>query len=308
MTANPKNGIHFSIIIAHKNIPDLLVRCLDSIPNRQDIQIIVVDDNSSPEIVDFSRFPGRDREDVEIILTHRSGGTGYAQNVGLEHARGKWVLFIGADDFYTEELNGFLDRMVDVEEDLIIFDHRSVLEKDISVSVTRSEYLSILIRDYLDGRIDENSIRCNYVVVTCKMFRKEMIDKHHIRFHETRWSNDNYFAAQASCFAKSIKVCDDVLYVMTVGENSLTSNFVGSRKEALTRLQEAIHCDKLLREHGLEKENQLTNTVLRAIFERHSAWDCMAYCLSSVSNGPVFKAMAHSLVRKTVNRFNKLFK
>jgi len=37
----------FSIIIPHKNIPDLLMRCLKSIPVSEDIQLIVVDDNSA---------------------------------------------------------------------------------------------------------------------------------------------------------------------------------------------------------------------------------------------------------------------
>ena len=303
MTAHPENEVRFSIIIAHKNIPDLLVRCLDSIPSRKDVQIIVVDDNSDPEIVDFNRFPGRDRKDVEVYLTHRSGGTGYAQNVGLEHARGKWVLFIGADDFYTEELNPFLDRMVDAEEDLIIFDHRSVLSEDVSVSIDRSAYLSNYIRDFLDGKVDENTIRRFYIVVTCKLIRRELIEKHHIRFHETRWSNDNYFSAQVSCFAKSIKVCDDVIYVMTVRRRSLMSDYCGTRKEALTRLQEAIKCDELYREHGLAQDNGLSYAVMQSIQTRHRFWKCVGFCLSSIPNGPVFKTMAGSLFRKTVYHF-----
>ena len=44
--------INYSIIISHKNIPDLLSRCLDSIPKREDIQIIVVDDNSEDQYLD----------------------------------------------------------------------------------------------------------------------------------------------------------------------------------------------------------------------------------------------------------------
>ena len=36
----------FSIIIPHYDIPDLLMRCLKSIPVSEDIQVIVVDDNS----------------------------------------------------------------------------------------------------------------------------------------------------------------------------------------------------------------------------------------------------------------------
>lgn len=295
--------VNYSIIIAHKNIPDLLTRCMDSIPQRKDTQIIIVDDNSSPKIVDFNRFPGREREDIEVYLKPRSGGTGSAQNVGLEHACGKWVLFIGADDFFTEELNPFLDRMIDAKEDLIIFDHRSVLSDDVSVSVLRSQYLSKLINDFNCHSIDENAIRCSFIVATCKLIRKDLIDKHHIRFNETKWSNDNFFSAQVSCFAKRIRVCNDVIYVMTVRENSLTSDFCGTRKEAETRLQEAIKSDKLYRDYGLANKDLLTQTILNAIFKRHRYWVCLGYCLTFIPNRPVFNAMSRSLYRKTAYFF-----
>lgn len=91
--------IVYSVIIPHKDIPCLLQRCLDSIPPRDDVQIIVVDDNSSPDIVDFAHFPGRDRTDVEILFTKEGGGAGYARNCGLAGAKGKWLVFADADDF-----------------------------------------------------------------------------------------------------------------------------------------------------------------------------------------------------------------
>ena len=34
----------YSVIIPHRNTPDLLERCLDSIPERADIQVLVIDD------------------------------------------------------------------------------------------------------------------------------------------------------------------------------------------------------------------------------------------------------------------------
>lgn len=95
-----KEEIVYSIIIPHKNIPDLLRRCLDSIPQRPDIQIIVVDDNSCSDKVDFAHFPGREREGVEIVYTREGLGAGYARNVGLRHAKGRWLLFADADDYF----------------------------------------------------------------------------------------------------------------------------------------------------------------------------------------------------------------
>ena len=62
--------INYSIIIPHKNIPNLLQRCLDSIPNREDVQIIVVDDNSDPNIVDFDKFHGLIICNVEVFFTN----------------------------------------------------------------------------------------------------------------------------------------------------------------------------------------------------------------------------------------------
>lgn len=291
--------ITYSIIIPHKNIPDLLQRCLDSIPAREDVQVIIVDDNSDSGIVDFQSFPGKDRSDVEIVFTHKGGGTGYAQNIGLNHAVGKWILFIGADDFFTDDLSLFLDKMKDAEEDLIIFDHRSVLSSDVSSSVVRSEYLSRMIDDYLNGRIDENFIRCKYIVSTCKLIKKALIDEHQIRFNETRWSNDNFFSAQVSCFANRIKVCNDVIYVMTVREGSLTSDYCGTRKEAMTRLQEAIKSEKLYYSKGLTSQTDLlSGSLLRTIFSKHGFWWCLKSCVLSILNFPVFYALSMFLSKK----------
>ena len=59
------NTINFSIIIPTKNILDLLQRCLESIPQRSDIEIIVVDDNSDREIVDVKNYPGTNNQQVK---------------------------------------------------------------------------------------------------------------------------------------------------------------------------------------------------------------------------------------------------
>lgn len=298
--------ITYSIIIPHKDIPELLQRCLDSIPVREDTEVIVVDDNSNRNIVDPQSFPGKDRSDVRIIFTHKGGGTGYAQNVGMSYATGKWILFIGADDFFTDELSPFLDRMKDAEEDLIIFDHRSVLSSNINTPVVRSAYLSSMIDDYLSGRIDENRIRCNYIVSTCKLIRRDLIENHHIRFNETRWSNDNYFSAQVSCYAKSIKVCDDVIYVMTVRDGSLMSDFCGTRKEAMIRLQEAIKSERLYYSYGLTTmKDCLSAPLLRTVFIKHGYWWCLGSCALSLFNPPVFRSLFGFLFNKAIHHIAK---
>ena len=66
-------AVTYSVIIPHYNIPTLLQRCLSTIPKRKDLEIIIVDDNSSPNIVDFEHFPGSDRSDCTIIFDKKGG-------------------------------------------------------------------------------------------------------------------------------------------------------------------------------------------------------------------------------------------
>lgn len=118
--------INYSIIIPHKNIPNLLQRCLDSIPNREDVQIIVVDDNSDPNIVDFDKFPGLNRSNVEVIFTKEGKGAGYARNTGIKYVKGKWLLFSDADDYFSENVNRLFDDYENSVMDVIYIPYKTI--------------------------------------------------------------------------------------------------------------------------------------------------------------------------------------
>ena len=106
---------YFTIIIPHRNIPHLLKRCISSIPYRDDLQIIIVDDNSSPDIVDFNDFPGEGRLNTSIIYDKTGLFAGHARNMALDYARGKWVIFADADDFFNYCFDEVLEEFKGVE-------------------------------------------------------------------------------------------------------------------------------------------------------------------------------------------------
>ena len=103
----------FSIIIPHKEIPDLLMRCLQSIPVSEDIQVIVVDDNSADADTYLERYPELLRPYLEFIRTTKGGGAGYARNVGLEHDKGRWLLCADADECDVEGMYDSICSYVD---------------------------------------------------------------------------------------------------------------------------------------------------------------------------------------------------
>ena len=80
--------INYSFIIPHFHIPNLLLRCLKSIPKREDSEIIIVDDNSPDADSYLELYPMLRRPDVLFIRTYERKGAGAARNVALTHSRG----------------------------------------------------------------------------------------------------------------------------------------------------------------------------------------------------------------------------
>lgn len=110
--------INYSFIIPHHNCPILLDRLLSSIPQREDIEVIVVDDNS-----DNDKKPNVSRSDVHVVLipADESKGAGHARNVGLEIAKGKWLLFADSDDYYEDNFITSLDEYINTDADIVLF-------------------------------------------------------------------------------------------------------------------------------------------------------------------------------------------
>ena len=238
----------FSIIIPHHNIPQLLQRCLDSIPDTPEVQVIVVDDNSSEEKVDFNHFPGLERANTTCILDKDGGGAGHARNIGLRHADGKWLVFADADDFFTTDAFVILNRHKDASQDIILFKANSVNSDDYSPS-DRHLKLNDAIDTALNGSITSKEAVLSKPVPWCKMVRREHIQKHHIHFDETMASNDVMFVAKATCWAKdeAVALSTEVLYTVTTRANSLMDNWGKDPNNYLCRLEVQIRYNKFVK-------------------------------------------------------------
>ena len=111
-----------SILIPVYNQESLVLRCLDSIPVRDDIEVIVIDDGSTDDTwVNLLNY--RERSDLDLVLLYNEENKGVASaiNKGLDNFSGRYVMFLGSDDYlYPERLNALLEA--NYTEDLIYFD------------------------------------------------------------------------------------------------------------------------------------------------------------------------------------------
>lgn len=236
--------INYSIVIPHKNCPVLLDRCVSSIPLRDDIEVIVVDDNSVN--IDFKSLDCLKRRDLTLIKTTSNSGGGAARNVGVSHARGRWLIFSDSDDtFCTNELNDAMDRYVKSDADIIFF-AINCLDSDSFIALQNAQ------SSYMDY-IDMNSADfCRYKIKAPwgKMIKRELVVKNNIKFDETRVGNDAWFSLQVGWFAKEVIIDKNHIYNWLIRTNSVTSH--RDKEAVMTHFNLSAKLNRFKESHSLE--------------------------------------------------------
>lgn len=235
--------INFSIVIPHHNAPDLLKRLLNTIPNREDLEIIIVDDNSDPQIVDFNNFPGINRNNLICILTKEGLGAGYARNIGLDNARGKWLYFADADDYFTPHFNNFLDKYANENQYDVVFVNAIALnENGLKQPFPCEKYIS----NYLSGRKRAlDVLRFSLWTPWSRMIKRKLFTDNKIRFEHVKIGNDMMAIIQTSIAARTFKVEPSVIYIYyKPTSGSLTSNFYKT-EPSIERIEQRIRLNKL---------------------------------------------------------------
>lgn len=92
-----------SIIIPIYNAERFLKQCIDSVLKQsyENLEIILLDDgscDSSSSICDDYAI----RDDRVKVLHLKNGGVSNARNIGINYAKGEWIMFLDADDYVDQ--------------------------------------------------------------------------------------------------------------------------------------------------------------------------------------------------------------
>lgn len=214
----------YTFIIPHKNIPSLLKRCLDSIPSRPDIEIIVVDDNS--DYKSKKELENISRDNLQIIYTTENKGAGYARNIGVSIARSKWVLFADADDFFLPNLLEKLDSYKDQTQSFVLF-HSICRESNNLNKIGNRQRLcdsfSQRLHSFQMHELSAFDLFLGFGVPWAKMVQLSFLQEKKISFEEVEFDNDTGWITQIAIKAtnKDIFVSDEKIYCLTDREKSL---------------------------------------------------------------------------------------
>lgn len=273
------NEIIYSFIIPHHNSPFLLSRCLDSIPQRDDIQIIVVDDNSDEDKKPIES----NRPEIEYIYISKdnSKGAGRARNIGLQHAKGKWLLFSDADDYYKE---GFLDIISKYKEssyDIVYFnfEYRDGKTLELLPDLHFRKYFE----EYDDSTFAKDCVRFRHNVPWTKLVLRSYIEKFGLYFEETPNGNDILFSMLAGYFTQNIQVEKDSVYVYLRNDNSILTTKNQSAGSYLCKIVHRIKQNQLYKFIGYpEWRTPLLKYIISTIL--HSGVELLFLLIHNIHN------------------------
>jgi glycosyltransferase involved in cell wall biosynthesis len=120
-------GLRVSVVVPTHNRKDKLLACLEALSRQsvlpQEFEVVVIDDGSTDgtrEALEHQQHPFALR-----YFWQQGGGPGAARNLGIEHATGELVLFIGDDILADERLleEHLLAHATDPDPGLAILGH-----------------------------------------------------------------------------------------------------------------------------------------------------------------------------------------
>jgi glycosyltransferase involved in cell wall biosynthesis len=231
-----------SIIIAHYNRPKKLERLLKTIPLglEQNIEVIVIDDLSVNSDEKKAKKICGNFSDVRFLQNDiKRKGPGGARNLGLELAKGKWIIIADSDDrFDKENLKKLLINLENQDNDLIFFGVDEFGEG----SRKRVARLNALKDEILENKI---IIANDYGASWGIAYKREIIKKSKAKFLEGIFiGEDAPFSLLCISLSQKVGIIDEIIYHVENHEESLTHLRLSKKKR--TKLKKSDFFSKFI--------------------------------------------------------------
>ena len=205
-----------SIILPAYNVEKYLSKCIESIIKQtyKNIEIIIIDDGSTDNTYAIAEEYSKIDKRI-IVFYQENSGSGPARNIGIEKSTGDYIMFVDPDDWIDKHMiSDYIYLQSKFETDIILsgYYENYFINNDVKITEKKlnKKYLKnqLLVREnYLELFLEEA-----ICAPTRILYKKEIIDKNHIRFPDLRRSQDIVFNYRYFNCIKSLYVTEKVYY------------------------------------------------------------------------------------------------
>ena len=209
--------IFVSVVMPVYNACGYLRPAIESVMNQtlKEIEIICVDDGSTDTSLDMIKIFQQNDDRIRII-TETNAGPGLARNNGLKRARGEYIVFLDADDFYEPDMLELMYKRAKEDDLDVVIAKYDIFEN--KKSKFRENIENEHAKIYDNGAVTSKNEHPDFILESTsgaawnKLFRRSFIAEKGITFlPEIMMFEDLYFTASALAFAEKIAKVDKIL-------------------------------------------------------------------------------------------------
>ena len=263
-----------SFIIPVYNCKNYLPGCIESIEKigLSDYEILLIDDGSTDGSGKLCDNMASTRNHVRCV--HQSNqGVSVARNVGLDQARGEYILFIDADDSIDSRgMRKVINDITDETIDLIIYGmsfefyykgmvYRSDdMKTPLSGCYNETEWMSHLQDLYLANSLSP---------IWNKIYKRKLLVDNKLNFKEDMFLyEDLEFSLRCLAYSEKVLFIPDALYHYRQSEDEGNA---GRRLKRIAHIPELIDrievaAEELLKKKSRKKDRSQIDTILLSLY------------------------------------------
>lgn len=233
-------------------------------------ELIIVDDHSTDKTWELVNTIAKDDKRIKLLRANINNGPAKTRNIGIDASSGDFLAFLDSDDTLKPNflkrliyaVNTYSADIVWCQFEEFYSDKTSRLISNLipkNQNISQREGLKLLFQD----------IQGSYALWN-KLFRKDLITSHHIRFNERRFrGEDMQFVIEVFQSVNSIVCIDDPLYNHIIqNSNSIMASY---RENDLPLMLETISlfqniADKYDLDPGVGYYARHAKSILEQIF------------------------------------------
>lgn len=199
-----------SIIVPVYNSEKTLISCISNLVHQTltDIELLFVNDCSTDNSLSILnscsyQFP----EIVHILSTSKNLGAGGARNLALDIAKGEYIGFVDSDDLVDTSMFEKLYQTAIINNYDMVDCGFYYQSKDTNILYTADRDTGILTDE------KRNHLICTGGYLWSKLIRRDLIEKHHLRFREHVVLEDMDFLMYLFATSYNIGNLHEVLYI-----------------------------------------------------------------------------------------------
>jgi len=207
-----------SVIIPAYNASKTIYKTLDSLleQTRSDFEVLIIDDGSVDNTYEVCTAYTKERN--FRVLKQENKGVSAARNLGINNAKGDYLLFMDADDFISKSAINEIYKYLEKNNSDIVFFNYYIKNKNVEIPVS---YSGELVKDKIITNIMKGDVRG---FVWNKVFRKSFIQENNLFFSENlKYCEDEEFLLDSIWLSDKISYLNTHLYYYVQHENSFTN-------------------------------------------------------------------------------------